>query len=75
MPKQTVDVSIAVTDSEAIKNSTVHYFNQKLHGTILSVNGNITGLFKSSNKNEILSVSILEIENGIGINGILDRGE
>ena len=75
MPKQTVDVSLLVTDSEEIKSTTIRYFNEKLRGTILSVNGNVTGLFKSSNKKEILSVSLLEINDGIGINGILDREE
>jgi len=75
MPKQTVDVSIKVTDSEEIKNVIVQYFNKELHGTILSVNDNITGLFKSPDDKEILSVSIINIKNGIGVNGILDKGE
>jgi len=75
MPKQTVNVTIMVTDSEEIKSATVRYSNQKLRGTILSVDGNVTGLFKSSNGKEILSVSILDIKNGVGINGILDIGE
>ena len=43
MPKQPIDVSIKVTDSEEIKSVIVHYFNKELHGTILSVNDNITG--------------------------------
>jgi hypothetical protein len=74
MPKQTFDISIEVTDIAEIKHASINYSTRKLDGTFLSVNENITGLFKSKKNREILSVTVLGIKNGISINGVFDNG-
>ena len=74
MSKQTFDISIEITDIAEIKHASINYSTRKLDGTFLSVNENITGLFKSKNSRETLSVTVLGIKNGISINGIFDNG-